>query len=129
MSIKTAKPADNYEGLKTQFFALKNLLLSREVEIEHYQKRIKEFRIERIIQLEAELQSEREMNSILTQELDFKNKSSSSNEPKGCQQEWVENICDNCEFNNYTMVGHPGGSSVHSAKKHYCKLGYWEEDF
>ena len=74
MSIKNAIPSEDYQGLRIQFFALKNLLLAKEAQVEYYQKRIKEFRIERIIELEAELQSEREMNSILTQELDLKNK-------------------------------------------------------
>ena len=76
MSIENAKPSDSYEGLKTQFFALKRLLASKEVQVDYYQKRVKEFRIERIIELEAELQSEKEMNSILTEELDLKNKTS-----------------------------------------------------
>ena len=74
MSIKNARPADTYEGLKTQLFALKRLLQSKEVEVEHYRKRIKEFRIERIIELEAELESQKEMNAILTEELELKQK-------------------------------------------------------
>ena len=75
MSIKNVKPSDSYEGLKTQFFAMKRLLQSKEVEVDVYRKRIKEFRIERIIELEAELESQKEMNAILTEELDTKNKS------------------------------------------------------
>jgi len=74
MSIKNAKPSDTYEGLKTQFFALKRLLQSKEVEVEHYRKRINEFKPERIIELEAQLASEREMNAILTEELELKRK-------------------------------------------------------
>ncbi len=74
MSIKNAKPADTYEGLKTQFFALKRLLQSKEVEVDVYRKRITEFRVERIIELEAELASEKEMNAILTEELELKQK-------------------------------------------------------
>jgi len=74
MSIKNAKPADSYEGLKTQFFAMKILLQSKEVEVDVYRKRIKEFRIERIIELEAEIESQKEMNAILTEELESKNK-------------------------------------------------------
>ena len=46
-----------------------------------------------------------------------------------CPKEFVEKICDNCPYNDYEMVGHPGGSSVHSVKKHFCKLGNWTEDF
>ena len=71
MNIKNAKPSDTYEGLKTQFFALKRLLQCKEVEVEHYHKRIKEFKIERIIELEAELESQKEMNAILTEELEL----------------------------------------------------------
>ena len=72
MNLENAKPNETYEGLKTQFFALKNILKCKESELEVYRKRIKEFNIERIIQLEAELESEKEMNAILTEELTFK---------------------------------------------------------
>ena len=72
MSIKNAQPSANYGGLKTQFFALKRLLQTKEAEVNLYKKRIKEFRVERIIELEAELQSEKEMNAILTEELESK---------------------------------------------------------
>jgi hypothetical protein len=74
MSIKNAKPSDTYEGLKTQFFALKRLLQCKEVEVDHYRKRINEFKAERIIELEAQLASEKEMNAILTEELELKQK-------------------------------------------------------
>lgn len=50
-------------------------------------------------------------------------------EPSNCEKEWNEKICEWCEFVNYDMVGHPGGSSVHSVKKHYCEMGHWKEDF
>jgi len=73
MSIRNAQPADNYEGLRTQFFALKRLLLSKEVQVDYYQQQIMRFRFERIICLEAELESEKEMNAILTKELELKN--------------------------------------------------------
>ena len=71
MSIKKAKPADTYEELKAQFFALKRLLQIREVEADHYRNRINEFKFERIIELEAQLASEKEMNAILTEELEL----------------------------------------------------------
>jgi hypothetical protein len=74
MIMKNAKPSDNYEVLKTQFFALKRLLQCKEVEVEHYRKKIKEFRVERIVELEAELESQKEMNTILTEELESKRK-------------------------------------------------------
>jgi hypothetical protein len=72
MNLENAKPHATYEGLKIQFFALKNMLKCKESEIEVYRKRQKEFNIDRIIQLEAELESQKEMNAILTEELTFK---------------------------------------------------------
>ena len=48
---------------------------------------------------------------------------------ENCLEEHSEKICDNCEFNNYNLVSHPGGSSYHSVKKHYCEQGFWEDDF
>lgn len=69
MNTKEIEPADNYEGLRKQFFAMRNLLASKEVMLEYYYKELKRFSFERIISLEAELLSEQEMNSILTKEL------------------------------------------------------------
>jgi len=74
MSIKNAKPSDTYEGLKAQFFALKRLLQCKEAEVDVYRKRISEFKVERIIELESELASEKEMNAILTEEIELKQK-------------------------------------------------------
>jgi hypothetical protein len=53
----------------------------------------------------------------------------SSNEPSDCTKEYKEKTCDGCLFNEYVMVGHPGGSSGHSVEKHHCELGHWEDDF
>jgi hypothetical protein len=64
------QPAETYEALKIQFFAMKSLLQCRDVEREIYRKKMQEFDFQRIIQLEAELASEREMNAILTDELE-----------------------------------------------------------
>lgn len=61
--------SDSYEGLKTQFNALSRILECCNTELEYYRKRVKEFSVERIIQLEAELESQKEMNAILTDEL------------------------------------------------------------
>ena len=69
MNVENIKPSDNYDELKIQFNALKRIVASKQARIEVYQKRIKEFSVDRIIQLEAELESEKEMNSILTKEL------------------------------------------------------------
>ncbi len=70
MSIINALPANTYEGLKKQFFAMKVLLRGKEAEIETYRSMVNKFSIERVIRLEAELESEKAMNDILTKELE-----------------------------------------------------------
>ncbi len=72
MNVENIKPSDNYDELKIQFNALKRIVASKQAQIQVYEKRIQEFSVDRIIQLEAELESEKEMNSILTKELNFK---------------------------------------------------------
>lgn len=74
MKIEKITPANDYDGLKIQFNALRALYGSKLAEIEVYQKRIKELNAERVIQLEAELASEKAMNAILTEELNAKSK-------------------------------------------------------
>lgn len=74
MSIENAQPSDTYEGLKTQFYALKRMLQCKQAEVDVYYKTIQRFKIERIVQLEAELESQKEMNAILTKELESKSK-------------------------------------------------------
>lgn len=75
MRIEKIKASEDYEGLKIQFNALKRIVESKQAQIEVYEKRIKEFSFDRIIQLEAELESQRAMNDILTRELEkFKSK-------------------------------------------------------
>jgi hypothetical protein len=55
-----------------QFNALKAIAISQQAQLEHYQKTIHKFSFQRVIQLEAELESEKEMNAILTKELELK---------------------------------------------------------
>ena len=74
MYIHEIIAADNYDDLKIQFNALRALLGSKIAQIQVYEKRIKEFSLDRIIQLEAELESQKEMNAILTEELNLKSK-------------------------------------------------------
>jgi hypothetical protein len=75
MKFEKIELAKNYNGLKIQFNALKRIAISQQATIKVYQKRIQEFSVERTIQLEAELESQKEMNAILTQELEtFNNK-------------------------------------------------------
>ena len=74
MDIEKIIASKDYESLKVQFNALKRILASKQVQIEFYQKTIKEFNFDKIIQLEAELESERTMNAILTDELTNKHK-------------------------------------------------------
>lgn len=69
MNVDKIRASENYDELRSQFDALKAILISKQAQIKVYEKRIKEFSVDRIIQLEAELESEKEMNSILTKEL------------------------------------------------------------
>ena len=50
-------------------------------------------------------------------------------EPQDCKKEYVESICDNCDFRNSRTAGHPGGSSYHSADWFWCDWGHWEDGF
>lgn len=72
MNLDNIKASDNYDELKIQFNSLKRIVASKQAQIQVYEKRIKEFSVDRIIKLEAELESEKEMNSILTKELTLK---------------------------------------------------------
>ncbi len=69
MNFEKIELAKDYDGLCIQFNALKTIAISQQAQLKHYQKRVQEFSIERIVQLEAELESEKEMNAILTEEL------------------------------------------------------------
>ena len=62
------KASDNYDELKIQFNALKRIISAKQSQINVYERRIKEFSVDRIIQLEAQLEYEKEINSILTGE-------------------------------------------------------------
>ena len=70
MNFEKIKTAEDYETLLVQFNALKAIAISQQAKLEHYQKTIHKFSFERVIQLEAELESEKEMNAILTKELE-----------------------------------------------------------
>ncbi len=72
MNFKKIVIAKDYDGLLIQFNALKKIAISQQTQLEHYQKRVQEFSIERVIRLEAELESEKAMNAILTEELGLK---------------------------------------------------------
>jgi len=69
MDYNNIKPSESYEGLRKQFLAMKALMKSKDAELEVYRRRVKEFSMARIIQLESELESQKEMNAILTEEL------------------------------------------------------------
>ena len=56
MNVENIKPSENYAELKIQFNALKRIVASKQAQIQVYEKRIKEFSADRIIQLEAELE-------------------------------------------------------------------------
>jgi translation elongation factor EF-1beta len=71
MKFQDLDLAKDYEGLRIQFNALKRIAISQQEQLVHYQKRVQEFSVERVIELEAELESQKEMNAILTQELEL----------------------------------------------------------
>jgi hypothetical protein len=69
MNFKNIEVAKDYETLLVQFNALRRILKSKQSIIDLYNKKIQEFSVERVIQLEAEIESQKEMNAILTKEL------------------------------------------------------------
>lgn len=72
MNFEKIELARDYDGLRIQFNALKAIAISQQAKLEHYQKTIHKFSFERVIQLEAEVESQKEMNAILTKELELK---------------------------------------------------------
>ena len=68
-----AKPADNYKDLKRQFLALKKICESKIYQCSVYSKKLAEYDREAIIARNEALESEREMNAQLTEELEKAN--------------------------------------------------------
>lgn len=68
-----AVPAENYDGLKRQFFALKKLCESKMEQCLFYSKQLAEYDRESLIAGNEALESEREMNAQLTEELEAAN--------------------------------------------------------
>lgn len=64
-----AKPADNYDDLKKQFFALKNLCELKIKQCSIYSNKLAEYDRESLIARNEALESEKEMNAQLTEEL------------------------------------------------------------
>jgi len=64
----------------------------------------------------------KKLGNILTPEKD---------EPDYCLFNYDEKACTNCPFNEFEMVGHPGGGCDGrvSVEKRHCELGYWKDDF
>jgi len=79
MNFEKIELARDYDGLCIQFNALKAIAISQQAKLEHYQKIIHRFSFERVVQLEAELESEKEMNAILTKELEPLNNKNNEN--------------------------------------------------
>ncbi len=69
MTIK-AEPADNYDDLKRQFYALRNIVNSQSIQIQHYMQLSYSVGERHLAELRALLESEKAMNAQLTQELD-----------------------------------------------------------
>jgi hypothetical protein len=70
MKFTEKEISKTYEGLLAQYKAVCRILDATETQISYVQKQIQRFDVSRIIKLEAELESEREMNHLLTQELE-----------------------------------------------------------
>lgn len=68
-----AVPAENYDDLKKQFFALKKLCESKIKQCSNYSKKLAEYDRESLIAGNEVLESEREMNAQLTEELEAAN--------------------------------------------------------
>lgn len=68
-----AKPSENYDDLIKQFFALKKLCESKMKQCSNYSKKLAEYDRESIIAGNEALESEREMNAQLTEELEAAN--------------------------------------------------------
>ena len=68
-----AKPADNYKDLKRQFFALKRLCESKINQCDIYSRKLAEHDLESVIARNEAIESEREMNAQLTEELEKAN--------------------------------------------------------
>lgn len=64
-----AKPADNYKDLKRQFLALKKLCESKIKQCSIYSNKLAEYDRESILARSEALESEKEMNAQLTEEL------------------------------------------------------------
>ena len=65
-----ASPAENYDDLKKQFYALKTIVNCKSKELSFYKDKDYKLSEDRLRELEASLESEREMNAQLTKELD-----------------------------------------------------------
>lgn len=63
-------PAEDYEGLRKQFGSLLTLLHCKEEMLSHYMDKDYTLSEKRLQTLEENLESEREMNAILTEELE-----------------------------------------------------------
>ena len=68
-----AKPSENYDDLKKQFFALKTLCESKIKQCSNYSKKLAEYDLESVIARNEAIESEREMNAQLTEELEKAN--------------------------------------------------------
>lgn len=66
------KPSDTYEGLLRQFCAMKSLLSSMENELKFYRNKDYSLSENRLRQLEEALDSEKEMNDILTRQTQYR---------------------------------------------------------
>lgn len=50
-------------------------------------------------------------------------------EPENCKKEYVESVCEFCEYIQIECASHPSGCHALSAEKKMCEWGHWKDDF
>lgn len=118
--LKT-KPSDDYKLLRRQFSALKNICNAQAQQISIYDKKTWELGEKRLSALQESLDSEKEMNAILTEELEKRTtpepqgkfKRGDYVRKKGNKGQWHGIICG--EYDNLDQQG-------------YCVRSVYEEN-
>ena len=46
---------------------------------------------------------------------------------KNCEKEYIEDVCENCEYYSTECGTHPAGETTSSYEYAYCELDYFNE--
>jgi hypothetical protein len=107
----TAPPHETYDGLKCQFRALKTMLNSMGQQLTHYQKKSYETGEKHLAALKESLESEREMNAKLTEELvALQSQPAKPQDVEAIKREAV--VWYTAKFDNTGVVGMPSDREV-----------------